>query len=97
MLQRRRQEEEEKRQERWEIELNKRPPGTKILVEEERQELMDKLQAQRAELVNQQQRMSVTHYTIRAKNQYMDFVEKIDQIDKSIKVLERKKFVMRAD
>ena len=33
LVQRRKQEEEEKRQERWEIELNKRPPGTKILVE----------------------------------------------------------------
>lgn len=33
LLQRRKQEEEEKKQERQEIELNKRPPGTKILVE----------------------------------------------------------------
>ena len=43
LQQRRKQEEEEKKLERQEIELNKRPPGTKILVEKERQELMSNL------------------------------------------------------
>jgi hypothetical protein len=39
--------------------------------------------------------MSVSHYTQRAKNQYMDFVEKVEMIDQSIKVLGRKKFIMK--
>lgn len=41
--------------------------------------------------------MSVTRYTQRAKNQYMDCVEKVDNIEKSMKVLERKKFIIKAD
>ena len=39
--------------------------------------------------------MSVTHYTQRAKNQYMNFVERVNKIDESIKVMDRKKFVMK--
>ena len=38
--------------------------------------------------------MSVTHYTQRAKNQYLDFVHKTQELEESMKVLERKRFVM---
>jgi hypothetical protein len=37
-----------------EIELNKRPPGTKILIESERQQMLSELLKKRDELVNQQ-------------------------------------------
>ena len=59
--------------------------------------MLDNLLTQRADLLTQQQRMSVTHYTQRAKNQYTEFVQRLEEVEQAIKVLERKKVVMRAD
>ena len=63
--------------------------------ESERLALLQALQDEKEQLLESQQRMSVTHYTQRAKNQYMNFVERVNKIDESIKVMDRKKFVMK--
>ena len=75
--------------------MNKRPSGTKILQNEDRAALVSALEAKKQELELKQQKMSVARYTQRAKNQYMRFVEDVQGIEESLKVLQRKKFVMK--
>ena len=65
-----------------------------MLVDTERQSLMEQLKKQHHDLESAQMKMSVTHYTQRAKNQYLDFVHKTQELEESMKVLERKRFVM---
>ncbi|TNV76911.1 hypothetical protein FGO68_gene12533 [Halteria grandinella] len=76
------------------IELNKRPPGTRILVGNEKDQILEQLLKQKHDLETKQQSMSVTHFTQRARNQYMDYVAQIKTLDDSIKVLQRKRFIM---
>lgn len=74
--------------------MNKRPRGTALLEEPEKLQIIDSLKKQHSALETAQTRMSVTHYTQRARNQYADFIHQTQGLEDSMKVLQRKKFVM---
>ena len=57
-----------------EIEMNKRPPGTRVLSAQEHRSIVENLQRQKYELSQQIEHMSVTLYTTRAQNQMRGFV-----------------------
>lgn len=55
---------------RREIEMNKRPPGTRILGEEERKNLLRELKVEKGKLQNQlETETTISLQTMRAKNQ----------------------------
>mgnify|MGYP003344980417 CR=1 FL=1 len=74
--------------------MNKRPRGTTLLEDQDRLKLIDELKKKQQDLETAQARMSVTHFTQRAKNQYVDFVHKTQALEDSLRILERKRFVM---
>ena len=51
-----------------EIELNKRPPGTRVIDGAEKAKTIKQLTEARTELVHGIENMSVSLYTVRAKN-----------------------------
>jgi hypothetical protein len=53
--------------------MNKRPVGTRVLTKEEHDRTLNALIAQRDELAAKIRIMSVTLFTVRARNQYKGF------------------------
>lgn len=53
-----------------EIELNKRPPGTRMLDDFERKEMLRKLKSEEANLQRQIEKVCISQHTERAKNEY---------------------------
>lgn len=87
-----RQEEEEERQKTLaEIEMNKRPHGTRVVTADEKNRVLGELYGQKAYLENGIKNMSVTLYTNRAQNQYRGYAQNLDSIDKTLNVFERPK------
>ena len=89
-LQRFRKEEEAERQETLrEIELNKRPPGTRVVTKDEKQRVLDELEGRKAFCEGGIRNMSVTQFTARAQNQYKGYVHHLDDLDRTLNVFQR--------
>ena len=89
-LQRFRREEEEERQRTLvEIEMNKRPMGTRVVTANEKSRMIDELNGRKAFCEEGIKNMSVTLYTNRAQNQYNGYVDSLNQIDEALTVFER--------
>ena len=79
-----------------EIEMNKRPQGTRVLSAKEHRETLDILLNRKQELANQIEQMSVTLYTTRAQNQMRGFVKRMQEVDEALTVFERQKVYIKA-
>lgn len=80
-----------------EVELNKRPQGTQRLTQEEIQNMRERLQIERDSLQQQVVKMSVSLYTTRARQQYKDICDKLEEIDRAITVFERDNVYIKKD
>lgn len=69
----RKEEEEELKRTREEIQLNKRPPNTRVVTAEEKERVIRELEGRKAFLNEGIKNMSVTLYTNRAQNQYKGY------------------------
>ena len=86
----RKEEEQEKQRTLQEIEMNKRPPGTRVVTAQEKTRVLQELQGRKQFLETGITNMSVTQYTNRAQNQYKGYAENLDDIDRTITVFGRK-------
>ena len=71
--------------------MNKRPPGTRVVTQEEKDKLLAELYGRKAFCEEGIKNMSVTLYTARSQNQYKGYAQNLDEIDKSLNVFERSK------
>ncbi|CDW74090.1 ap-domain-containing protein [Stylonychia lemnae] len=70
LLDKRAQEEVEKQQTLKEIAMNKRPPGTRILDDNDKNDILDDLLRQEENLKQRIERVCISQVTLRAKNEY---------------------------
>ena len=97
-LRRYRKEEEQERQKTLqEIEMNKRPQGTRVVTAEEKERVLGELYARKQFCEAGIKNMSVTLYTNRAQNQHNGYLGALDEIDKALTVFERQKVYVKAD
>jgi hypothetical protein len=75
--------------------MNKRPVGTRVLTKEEHDRTLNALIAQRDELAAKIRIMSVTLFTVRARNQYKGFQERMEEVDRAIAVFEKEHVIVR--
>ena len=87
----RKEEEEERLRTRQEIEMNKRPPGTRVVTADQKRQVLDELQGRKKFCEDGIKNMSVTLYTTRAQNQYRGYHENLEEIDKTLNVFERQR------
>eukprot|EP00347_Sterkiella_histriomuscorum_P022384 403330677 len=83
LVQFKKQEELEIQQTLKEIEMNKRPSGTKILDDSDRQNLLTSLLIQEQNLKNQIERVCISQQTERAKNQYRGLESELKQLQEN--------------
>ena len=74
-----------------EIEMNKRPSGTRVIDKEEKEAYIKELLEAKKELQNGIEHMSVTLFTPRAQNQMNGYLEKMEEVDRALTVFGREK------
>ena len=74
-----------------EIELNKRPPDTRVVSAKEKETVLAELNGRKQYCEEGIKNMSVTLYTHRAQNQYKGYVQNLNEIDEAVNVFDRKK------
>ena len=91
-LQKYREEEElERQQTRIEIEMNKRPSGTRVVSKQEQEQVLSELYGQKKYLQEGIENMSVTLFTNRAQNLHNGYVRNLEEIDRTLNTFGRKK------
>ena len=79
-----------------EIELNKRPAGTRVVDGEEKERTIQELLQSKAELQKGIENMGISLYTVRQKNQMNGYIERLNEVDKALMIFNRKKVFVAA-
>jgi len=77
-----------------EIERNKRPPGCEVVHDWDRKATIRTLELERRKLEEQLEKMPVSLFTERAKQQRNQLIARLEEVESGLKVFTRKKVLV---